>query len=161
MATLFRKKNIFQKLAPLWAALTAAAHSLVCWYVYFGSQDLDLIYRYELYLRYPLWLVCVVILTVSFCPNSTAELAKQFTIFLTAYVAGCGAIYFWAQNYFRPDTQSLFWQLYSQIYNTYSYSREMFVKIALNSLGIVFIGGLFCAFRLGKNNSDWLRKHTY
>lgn len=156
MALLLKNKNIFHKLAPLWAVLITALYFFGCWYAYFYSASTEIAYYFNTYVKYGLWIVYEVVFFFSFSANNTTEFARHVLYYFLAAAVGVAVLYFWIERFFEPDMSQVYWQIV--YYFSDSYHFDMFRTITVNAIGLVLFGGVFCGIKYNKNNGAWLKR---
>ena len=157
MALLLKNKNLFHKLAPLWAVLVTALYFCGCWYAYFYCASTETAYYFNTYVKYGLWVVYELIFFFSFAANNATEFARHVMYYFLSAGIGAAVLYFWIDRVFAPDMSQAYWRIVYYLYN--SYHIEVFRSIAVDLLGLVLFGGVFCAVKYKKNNGAWIRKH--
>ncbi|WP_124099084.1 hypothetical protein [Ruminococcus sp. Marseille-P6503] len=157
MALFLKNKNLFHKLAPLWAVLVTALYFFGCWYAYFYSASTEAAYYFNTYVKYVIWIVYEIIFFFSFAANNATEFARHVMYYFLAAAAGTAVLYFWIEKVFEPDMSQVYWQIV--YYLDGSYHLNIFRNITVNSIGLALFGGVLCALKYKKNNGAWIRKH--
>ncbi len=158
MGHLYKDRNFFQKLAPLWTVLVTVGYFAANWYAYFGAEDFSAVYYFDSYIVYAFWIVYELAFFMSFSANNLTEFVRHVLYYFIITVCCAGVFYYWIEEVFDPYNGSLYWKF---IYNSNdSYHIDMYREIVLSALGLIFFGVLFCVVKYNKNTKGWIKKHT-
>ena len=157
-AHLHRKKNIFEKLAPLWAVLLMAGHTGAMLYYYFVSGGLELYDTYDPWLKYVIWGAVVIVSTLSFAPEDAAAVVKHTACYIVSGGIFLGVLWWYSHNVFSPDDDVIvsFMDQYTDVGYVDYYMRYAI----LSTLGLCGAVAAFCAIKTHLSASGWIKKHT-
>lgn len=173
-AIMDRKKNIFEKLSPLWAFLGMALHIGAVWYVlFYKAGSYETAYDYRIYIRYIIWITVVVVSTWSFVPESITAIVRHTMFYLLSAAVCIGAVYYYAQEIFSYDSSAYRnWLLFADnmsmdelIDGMSSPSRESYIKLSLTyavRYSVYLCGAVaaFAAIKYHMSASGWIKKRV-
>ena len=159
--TMQRKKNIFEKLAPLWAVLTMGGYVFSVGYFYFVADTFESLNAYNSYLRYIFAALPMLAAVFSFVPDGIESVVKHTAFYLVSGGAGVGVLYWYVNNYFTEEENSARALLALFISNSADEDyASYYLKYAVFS--VLAVCGAVAAFCLIKNHlsaSGWIKKH--
>ena len=173
MATLTRKKNLFEKLAPLWAFLGMVIHVGAVWYVYFHDlSSYKAMNNYDSFLKYLIWAAIIVVAVWSFVPEDITAIVRHLMFWLISGAICVAALYIYVNKYFENDfapDKLMFFDNMDDIeerlkaYSVRSRSdyNEYYLTFAVKyTLGLCGAIAAFCAIKYKMSSSGWIKKHT-
>lgn len=174
MATFERKKNLFEKLAPLWAFLGMALHIGAIWFVFFKSDSgYSAVDNYTSYIRYIIWIAIVAAATVSFVPSDVTAIARHAMFWILASAVCIAGLYVYAVKYFEfnaandslrlfrgfagLDTEG-FISVMSRL-DKETYTEFIIKKTVIYTLALCGAVTAFAAIKYKMSSSGWINKH--
>lgn len=159
--TMQRKKNFFEKLAPLWAVLTMGGYVFSVGYFYFAADTFDALNNYNSYLRYIFAALPMLAALLSFVPDGAASIVKHTVYYLVSGGIGLGVLYWYVNNYFTEEENSA--RALLVLFATNSAEEDYasyYLKYAIFSvLAICGAVAAFCAIKNHLSASGWIKKH--
>ncbi|MBR6103215.1 MAG: hypothetical protein IKH78_01200 [Ruminococcus sp.] len=158
-AMMQRKKNIFEKLAPLWALLGTALNIGVFLYIYLISDSYEAYDNYNSFLKYIIWAGVVLVSTLSFVPESVTAIVKHTVFYLISSALGVAFVYYYAFNVYDGElTPVRAFLSYISSGSTEEYAETCVKTAAEYSLYICGAVAAFCAVKYHMSSSGWINK---
>ncbi|MBR4622607.1 MAG: hypothetical protein IKO44_03620 [Ruminococcus sp.] len=162
MATLHKKKNVFEMLSPLWALLVTALHVGGIWYVFFITDNYSLYIDYEQYIKHLIRIAVVVVATWSFAPEDAVSVVRHTLYYIVSAGIMCAAMYYYVFNVFDPDNAKrsmLIMYYFAEISG--SDIRQYVVKYTIEySVYICGAVAAFAAIKYKMSASGWIRRKS-
>ena len=160
-ANLHRKKNVFEKLAPLWAALLMFANAGAMLYYYFAADSFESLDTYNSWLRYLIWAAVVIVAVLSFVPEDAVAVVKHTVFHLVPGCIGVGVIWWYSHNVFTEEdseARALLALFMSEGIET-DYVIYYMKQVIFSTLGVCGAVAAFCAIKTHMSASGWIKKN--
>ena len=102
-ANLHRKKNWFEKLAPLWAVILMAGHVGAMLYYYFVADSFEQLDTYNSWLKYVIWGAVVIVAVFSFVPEDVTAVVRHTVFYIVSGGVFIGVLWWYSHNVFTPE----------------------------------------------------------
>ena len=161
-ANLHRKKNWFEKLAPLWAVILMAGHVGAMLYYYFVADSFEQLDTYNSWLKYVIWGAVVIVAVFSFVPEDITAVVRHTVFYIVSGGVFLGVLWWYSHNVFTPEegeSRAVLAMFMSQFTDTDYVSYYMRYAI-LSTLGLCAAVAAFCAIKLHLSASGWIKKNV-
>ncbi len=159
--TMERKKNLFEKLAPLWAVIMMGLHVGAILYTYFISDSFDALNNYTSFIRYIIWAATVLAALFSFVPDSITAIVRHTMFYLLSGAVFVGVLYWYANNRFSEEDAEAraLLALFMSGYTDTDYVQHYVEYAIYSTLGLSAAVAAFCAVKYHLSSTSWIKKH--
>lgn len=161
MAEMHRKKNLFEKLAPLWAVIAMAGYAGSIIYYYFVSDTFEALDTYDSWLRYLIMAGVILLAFFSFVPEDVTAVIRHTVFYLVAGAAGIGVIYWYANNVFTPEqaeSRKLL-AVFMSNFNEDDYVSYYLKYSIITTIMLCAVVAAFCGAKLYMSSQGWIKKN--
>ncbi len=159
--TMTRRKNIFEKLAPLWAVIMMALQVGSVLYTYFISDSFEAMNNYTGFIRYIIWTAAVLAAIFSFVPDSVTAIARHTMFYLLSGAVFLVVLYWYANNVFTEEQaqERAVLVMFMSEYTDTDYVKYYVEYGVFSTLGLTGAVAAFCAIKYHLSAAGWIQKH--